>query len=204
MESNQKSYVLTREQFLEALVRGMRDLDILPTQDFDDALRAIAVKDYDAVGVYQHANGFSLDVAPGQAPDPLRTVSSSAMQAMSQSELEDAKPPVKAKARGPKPTIPEDVKALLVQVMPNAPLITTIRNWSPGQLLEAKRWAKKCIEGHAAPRPDFIHGRGEKGEAKPEAPKPHARKRHSQPPPGELNGHAKAAEPQAQQEASPS
>ena len=94
MESNQKSYVLTREQFLEALVRGMRDLDILPTQDFDDALRAIAVKDYDAVGVYQHANGFSLDVAPGQEefrkaeprPKP------SPMVAMSQSELESAKP----------------------------------------------------------------------------------------------------------------
>ena len=201
MESNQKSYVLTREQFLEALVRGMRDLDILPTQDFDDALRAIAVKDYDAVGVYQHANGFSLDVAPGQEefrkaeprPKP------SPMVAMSQSELESAKPPVKAKVRGPKPLTPADVKALLSRAMPNPPLITTIRKWTPSQLREAKKWVNGLPQGV---RPDFIHGRGEK-EPTLEAPKPHSRKRHSQPPPAEANGHSKHVVEPSAQESSP-
>ena len=178
------SYVFTREQVVEALVRGLDSMLLIPHELFQSAINKIGSDRLDEIAVLLHANGWSVEF---QSPGP-GTKKSETLDKTPEEAKQNALP---KKKTGPKPVSPEEVKALLSQKLGGTIPIATVRKWTPRQLREAKKWA---ISGAPGSEPEHVVAVMPGPPEKSESEKPKAtRKRHSSPPapiPGEavLNG----------------
>lgn len=176
---NDKAYVLTENQLLEATLRGAIAMGLVPetveTQRALDDFRSDGMP-YDLTlaangAVLTFGLGPVLEAAIDEAVAKGQGSGAGALDKQAFLEKVAEGTPVSFVPADPSEgPAPEEVKGLLVQVMDRAPSIATVRTWSGEQRKKARAWAKKVLKlltttGPNGPtprealpaRPDFIH-----------------------------------------------
>jgi hypothetical protein len=148
--------VLTREQLIEAVVRGAPLIDggVVTESLGDRLLKSVAY-----VTVEQVHNGAILEL-----DDRLEGGDGSEARRAESTELVAPPKPDAAKSLQPIGPKPEKIKAALAAVMDRPPGLTTIRTWTATQRRLALKWSKDP----AAQRPNFIVDRAAR-KTRPEA-----------------------------------
>jgi hypothetical protein len=171
------TYVMTEEEFKDALIAGAIANSILPPE-----------LNLSQPHIRYVVNGVLLEFGPalkGMVEKKSVVVDKVTIT------LEDDQPVVTLTAKDDGPT-PEEVKTMLLKVMTRAPKINTIANWSPEQRKEALAWAQEVFKtptnSKVGPpsRPSFIIEPAARGSKKalettppppPSSPPKHGRRR---------------------------
>lgn len=151
-------YVLTKEQFNQALIIGFTQLKILSKSEGEAALA-----NPNNIKLEKAVNGLVLTVAEGSTQTVAAAPTATKGKPGRKPKVATAAPAATPKVTSPggdDGPLPENVKAALIAAhMERPPGVNSIAAWTPEQRRLAMKWSKDTSK----PRPEFIKERAVRG-----------------------------------------